>query len=364
MRNPFILVLVVSLFAAALPACNAANTPTPDMQATVNAAVAATGTSQAAMQATVAAAIRATTTAPTPTLASVAAATAVAPTPAVAPQAPTVAPSPTPVDYVTLSEEELAALIDQAVADAVVSTQQSSTATTSATTDGTVTQQEAAALIAYAMNADQAIAYAEELINAYYSLYADLATETLAVLQAMEQDLAAMGDSMATLNATLTEINQALSQGLALAEQTLTQLNTAAKNATDKAAQAQAKAQNWAKSLPADLDKRATAALGVKPTQIASNRQGAILSAFDYLDAVRQAMGDNKITKTELTQITQLGANASAGLKAQGGPGFHQVSDSIDKLTGQLARGQVPQAKAGLGSLEASLGARPPKLRP
>jgi len=362
MRNSFTLVLVVVLVTA-LPACNAANAPTPDTQATVNAAIAATGTSQAGVQATVDAAVKATTAAPKPTLATVATVTAVAPTPGVAPQAPTVAPMPTPMDYVTMSEEELAALIDQAVAKAVVSTQQSSAATTSATTDGTVTQQEAAALVAYAANADQAIAYAEELIDAYYGLYADLATETLAVLQAIDQDLAAMEDSMAALDATLTEIDKALSQGLAVAEQTLAQLDTAAKNATDKAAQAQAKARNWAKSLPADLDKRAAAALAVKPTQIASNRQGAILSAFDYLDAVRQAMGDNKITATELTQIAQLGANASAGLKTLGGPSL-QVSGSIDKLTGQLARGQVPQAKAGLGSLEASLGARPPRPRP
>lgn len=149
-----------------------------------------------------------------------------------------------------------------------------------------------------------------------------------------------------------------------LAQQTITQLNTAAKNASDKAAQAQAKAQNWAKSLPADRDKRATAALGVKSSQIASDRQSAILSAFDYVDAVRQAMGDNKITKTELTQVAQLGANASASLKAQGGPALQQASGSIDKLTNQIARGQAPQAKAGLGSLEASLGARPARPKP
>jgi hypothetical protein len=364
MRNLLAIVLVVSLLTAALPACKAGNVPTPDTQATVNAAVAATGTSQAGVQATVNAAVKATTAAPTPTRASVATATAAAPTPAAAPKAPTVAPTPTPMDYATMSEEELAALIDQAVAEAVVSTQQSSDAATSATADSTITQQEAAALLAYVMNAEQAITYAEELIDTYYGLYADLATETLAVLQATDQDLAAMEDSIAALNATLTEINKALSQGLALAEQTLAQLNAAAKNASDKAAQAQAEAQNWTKSLPADLDKRATAALAVKPTQIASNRQGAISSAFDYLDAVRQAMDDNKITVAELAQIAQLGANASAGLKALGGPSLQQASSSIDMLTSQLARGQVPQAKAGLGSLEASLGARPPKLRP
>ena len=363
MRNSFAIVLAISLLAAALPACNTAKAPTPDTQATVNAAVAATATSQAGVQATANAAVKATTAAPTPTRAS-ATVTAVAPTPAVASKVPTVVPTPTPIDYATMSEEELAALIDQVVAEAVVLTQQSSTASTSATTDGTITQQEVAALVAYAMNAEQAIAYAEEMIDAYYGLYADLATETLAVLQAMDQDLAAMEDSIATFNATLTEINKALSQGLALVEQTLTKLNIAAKNANDKAAQAQAKVQNWAKGLSADLDKRATAALAVKPTQIASNRQGAILSAFDYVDAVRQAMGDDKITVTELTQIAQLGANASAGLKALGGPSLQQVSGSIDMLTSQLARGQVPQAKAGLGSLEASLVARLPRPRP
>lgn len=45
MRNPFSLVLVVSVLSAALPACNMARSaPTPDTQATVNAAVAATST--------------------------------------------------------------------------------------------------------------------------------------------------------------------------------------------------------------------------------------------------------------------------------------------------------------------------------
>ncbi len=357
MRNSFTLVLVVSLLAAALPACNATGSaPTPDTQATVNAAVAATGTAQASMKATVDAAVKATTAAQSKATAT--------PTLVPAAKAPTAAPTPTPINAVTMSEEELAALIDQAVAEAVTLTQASSTATTSATADGTITLQEAAALVVYAANAEQAIAEAEELIDAYYGLYADLAAETLAVLQAIDQDLAAMANSLATLDATLAEINKALSQGLALAQQTITQLNTAVKNASDKAAQAQAKAQSWAKSLPADRDKRAAAVLGVKPTQIANDRASALLSAFDYVDAVRQAMGDNKITKAELVKIAQLGANASAGLKAQGGPALQQIPSSIDKLTGQLARGQVPQAKAGLGSLEASLGTRPARPKP
>jgi len=369
MRNLFACAIAISLFAASLSACNARSAPAPDTQATVNAAVAATGTSQVSLKATVDAAVKATTaaaqtTSPKPTITSVATGTPTS-LPTISAKPPTAAPgvagapSPTPVNTVTLSEEELAALIDQSVAKAVAATQASSSATSSATADGTLTTQELAALLVYAANADQAIAYAEELISSYYGLYAELAAETIAVLQAIEQDLSAMSASVDALNATLAEINKTLAQGVAIAEQTIAKLNTAAKTASDKAAQAQAKAQSWAKGLPSTLDKRAAAALGVKPTQVATDRQGAILSAFDYVDAVRQATGDNKLGKSELTQIAQLGANASAGLKAQGGPGLQTASGSIDKLTGQLARGQVPQAKAGLGSLESSLGARP-----
>jgi len=64
------------------------------------------------------------------------------------------------------------------------------------------------------------------------------------------------------------------------------------------------------------------------------------LSAFNYVDAARQAMGDNKITKADLIKIAQLGANASASLKAQGGPALQQASGSSDKLTGSFVRAE------------------------
>ncbi|MEA3396073.1 MAG: hypothetical protein U9R05_01245 [Chloroflexota bacterium] len=52
----------------------------------------------------------------------------------------------------------------------------------------------------------------------------------------------------------------------------------------------------------------------------------------------------------------QLGANASAGLNAHGGPQLRQFSGSINDITGQLARGQMPH---NLGNLERALGSRP-----
>jgi hypothetical protein len=70
---------------------------------------------------------------------------------------------------------------------------------------------------------------------------------------------------------------------------------------------------------------------------------------------------DQKISPQELAAIAQLGANAAAGLQNNGGPKLQGLSANINDITGQLARGQVPQAAAGLGALEGALGKRPGK---
>ncbi|MCB0048174.1 MAG: hypothetical protein KDE24_01320, partial [Caldilinea sp.] len=122
------------LLATLLAGCNKEE-PVVDQQAAVNTAVAATMMAQALAEATVNAAaltaLPATATAealaiPTATLVPEPTATIAAPTPV--PVMPTAAPpTPTagaPVEYTTLSEEELAALIDAAVAEAVAATEQ------------------------------------------------------------------------------------------------------------------------------------------------------------------------------------------------------------------------------------------------
>jgi hypothetical protein len=168
-----------------------------------------------------------------------------------------------------------------------------------------------------------------------------------------------MADNMAAINATLQEIDTALGQGLALAEETITQLETAAQTAGAKAAEVQAQNQAWRQGLQSELETRAAAALAIQPNAIPADREAAIQSAFDYLDAVRESMGDDKISRAELGNIAQLGANASAGLNAYGGPQLQRLAGSVNDITGQIARGQMPQAKAGVGNLEASLGTRP-----
>jgi hypothetical protein len=74
--------------------------------------------------------------------------------------------------------------------------------------------------------------------------------------------------------------------------------------------------------------------------------------------ATDRALDDDRISQTELADIAQLGANASAGLNAHGGPQLQRLAGSINDITGQIARGQMPQARANVGNLEASLGTR------
>jgi hypothetical protein len=329
MNKAVLLAIATSLLALVTLACGATASPTPALQATVDAAVAATGTAQARS-------VTAQPLAPTPTV-----------TPTVAAQ------------YVTMTEAELAALIDQTVTQAITSTQQSSTATTQAASDGTLTQSEVDELESYIAETELLIDYADELITAYYGLYGDLATETLDTLQAIEQDLSTLDSSLAAAEAVLTEVDKALASKSDVTQAALAQLKAAAQTANVNATELQTRAQDWLGKTQAAQDKRAAAALNAKPTQVAADRQAALQSAFAYVDAVRGAMTDNKISSAELTNIAQLGANASAGLKAQGGPQLQRSSDSINQITNQLARGQMPQAKSSLGSLESALGNRP-----
>jgi len=337
MKRTTILTLVASLLVITGLACGGTATPaaTPDTQATVDTAVAATGTAQANAQATIDSAVQATSAA---------------------------IPTPTPsTEYVEMTEEELAELINEAVVEATTATEEAATATTEATADDTVTQEEVQTVEVYVMDVEEAIAYAEELIYAYYALYGELATETIVLLQAIEEDLDALAEEAAAIDVALQEIYTVLDQGLALAEETITQLETAAQAAATQAEEIQERNQAWAESLQAEIESRVDTVMAIQPSSIASDRKGAVLSAFEYIDAVREGLADDKVSQVELANIAQLGANASASLSAHGGPQLQRLPSSINSITGQIASGQMPQAKANLGALESALGTRPPR---
>lgn len=355
-RSTIILSMSSILIFATTIACVRTPPPTPGLSdanvaATVNAAVAATNTAEADMKATISAAVAATNAAatqPTPTATLVVVATDAPGTEQPIP-APSPAPPATPAaDTSTMSEEELAIAIDAAVAAAVVAADEVAAATDNAATDGTITYEETASVEVTLANADEAIALAEALIVSYYDMYGTYASEALDILNEIEDELDVIADNA-------EDIAEILEQGSETATVARERIQAAAAAAREQAAQIQTQAQAWQEALHREREHRTAQALAAQPNQIATDRQGAIRSAFTYVETVRSGLADGAISPGELSEIAQAGANASASIRTHGGSGLQNMADSIDGLTRQIARGEWPQAKGNLDVLESSL---------
>jgi hypothetical protein len=289
------------------------------------------------------------------------------------PMTPTAGPT---VDYVNLTEEELAALIDKAVAEAVSATGQTTAAVTTTTSDSTVTTEEVAYVYDYYYYADYYVQTAEDLMAEYYSLYSDLANQTITELKAIESELNQMNDTLTQISTSLTEINATLSQGLTLAQDSIDQLNAAAQQAQTKAQALQTQAQDMLSVLKADQQGRVDQLSQIQPNNIPADKIAALQSAFEFVDFANTAMSDNKLSRDELTNLAQLGKNSQAGFQNFGGAGrggglgagradidLTQFSGKFDEITAQFARGQMPQARGNVGQFEKSLGTRPNRPR-
>jgi hypothetical protein len=279
------------------------------------------------------------------------------------PATPTAGPT---IEYTTLTEEELATLIDQAVAEAIAATQQTTTAVTTTTSDDTMTSEEIVYVYDYYYYAEYYVEHAEELLNEYYGLYADLAEEMLVELNAIEAELAQMNNTLSSIDSSLQQISGTLEQGLAVAEETISQLESAAQTAQTNAQELQAQAQDMMSQLQLDQEGRVQDLAQIQPNNIPTNAIGSLQSAFVFVDAAKLAIGDSKLSRDELTNLAQLGANAQAGFQSfggnggiAGGPDLSQFNGKFNEITGQLARGQMPQARGNLDTFERSLGNRP-----
>jgi hypothetical protein len=269
---------------------------------------------------------------------------------AITPQA-TFTPEPK-VDPYSLSEEELAALIDAYYEDAIYDSLDASEIAQEAGSDETITDDDIYAITNYLYTAQASITYASELLISYEELYGELAGETTDLLVAIEEDLSQLAVS-------LTEIENYLLQGSTVASGDIVQLNTTLSSLNDSANQALENKQIWRETVQSTLDSRENQFSAINPNEIAPDRDGAILQVYAYLDGVKAAFEDQKISPAELSQIAQLGANAEASLRDQGGPGLQGLGNAIDGFTRQISRGQWPQAKTGIGSFEAALPQRP-----
>jgi hypothetical protein len=250
-----------------------------------------------------------------------------------------------------MSEEELAAAIDAAVAEAVAAADEVATATTAAAMDGSVTTEETVTVEVVLSGAEEAIALAEALISAYGQTYGAYAAEVLDTLEDIENELEAIAEST-------EEVAGILEQGTEAATAAIAQIQAAASAASATAAQLQTRLQDWGETLEIERGNRAATAIATQPSHIAADRPEAIQNTLDYIETVRAGLADGAISSGELTAIAQKGANASAGIRAYGGPQLNGVADSIDALTGQIARGDLPQAQTDLNALQHSLPGR------
>jgi len=291
--------------------------PTEDIQATVNAGIQATMQTEANMQATIDAAVSATVTA-------------------------------SQVQATQLSEEEMANEIDQTVDEVVVLADNVVVTTAEIASDGTITYDEYAELEELLVDAAVLVDYAEYWIDTYYWLYGDLAEETLALLEELE-------DTLLLTEEYMDDILAILEMGSEAANQALNTLEQLSQNVDTATSQFEGKSDEWVSQVQTLLETRAANSLNVPANQIPADRAAAIAAALDYAQTVRGALADNVISSGELQNIAQLGANAVSGLQAQGGPALSNLADAINAMTTQAAKGQFFQVANGLGALEAAI---------
>ena len=342
MKSTLRIALTALTLAGLLAACTMGAQPTSDASA-INTAVVGTQQAQALAQATVNA-YTLTAMPATPT------------------------PGPT-IEYVTLTEEELAALIDQAVAEAVAATEQTTTAVTTTTSDSAMTTEEVVYVYDYYYYADYYVEYAEELMAEYYELYSELANEMIAEMDAIAAELEQVNSTLSSIDSSLQEISATLEQGLEVATETIAQLESAAQQAQANAQELKSQAQDMMTVLQTDQQNRLNQIAQIQPNNIPTDRVAALQAGFQFIDTAKLALSDNKLSRDELTNLAQLGANAQAGFANFGGRGtgagpgagidLSQFTNKFSEITQQFARGQMPQGRANLDGFERSLGTRP-----
>ena len=358
-HSVFILLTVLLLSTVACQ--RTAAVPTPNTQATIDAAVAATGVAQTSNQATTDAAVAAAApseAAPVSTLPDTVDAQVAADVTALPPPPEIITPI-SAEQYLTMTDEELAILVDQAVTAAAVAAEQSAQAASGATVDKTLTPEEVQTIEMYLAGTDEALAYVDELVSVYTDLYGNLATEAVAELKEIEQTLNGIEENTQALTEAVEAVSDSLDQGVELAEETINQIEAAAQAAGAQATEAQAQAQTWLADYQATLDSRIATAVAMPATETATDLKEAVEDALAFFTAGQTALADGRITTAELTEIAQQGANASAGLDASGLPPLQDLAARIEGITTQFARGDVTQAHAQLERFGASLGSLP-----
>jgi len=324
------LIILITVSACSMGASSAE--PAPDIEATVSASVSATATAQAALEAQIDDAVD---------------------------EAVDDAVKEIEEEYLLMTEEELNDAIDQAVTDATVATEQTNTYATEATSDGTMTTEEVEQLEYYAYYADDLIYLADEMINAYYGLYAELANETIYLLEDVEDDLSTMTTAMAEVADLTVAAAETLAEGQEVRQETIDEIATTAQSTHEAIQEITPDWETWSTGIQEARDTRLTEVQNITANFTPGNRAETLGVTADFANAVRTSLGDYSISHEELLNIAQLGANATAGLKLYGGDELQGLVGSVGNITHQLATGQTHNAIGSISSFDLAIGQIP-----
>ena len=310
-------------------ALNTLPEPTPDIQATVDACIAATNTVQAQMQESIGGTIIATITA-----------------------MPTKAPPPPD----EISEEELAQMMDEAVTDAMIFTRELEKATKESASDDTFSAGELEMLMNYYSLSQSEIEYALILAEMYLDIYRDLGEETIDLLYLVVGDLENLSSMSDEATVLIYIMQNIINNGRTVTSDDVAILLEHSHQYNDLLTILGNRSGEWFTALQEDLPIRAEKYLKMKPDDVANNNVQAQTMARNYVTNVRDALGDGFLSSSELKSIAQLGANVEASFQSLKLPDSSNVSESIDGITSNLARGQLPTAAANIGQLEGLVG--------
>lgn len=263
----------------------------------------------------------------------------------------TAMPTPTVVPLDQMSEEEVATSVEGAVEEAAQVSEQAAESVESAASDGVITEEELEELYYLYYLTLEEVEQTLDLIEDYYALYGELLLQTIESLEAIEDELEEISTTADLILAELDEINAVIQQGGQAAQEAVENLQTLAEDAREQAAVVRGQLPAWKQKREDEFGRLTTSALDVVPEQIADTRRGAITQARDYLDALQLAVGDGRFSLEELQRLSQLGANAAASLRQFSNGDLARLPDMIDGLTGNFARGQLPEIRNGLGNL-------------
>ena len=252
-------------------------------------------------------------------------------------------------DSAFLSEEQLAFLIVETVIRVDVKTEILITTTTQAAADDSMTEEEIRQALIVMRAANAEISAVEGAIRAYRDRYAQLDPETAKLLIAMQEDLDEINTAIDAIIASLEDDLEASLDMVGHLSHVITE------------ADLQDRVESWQKLVLTQMDLRERLYINIQPQagRVANNRVDALIQTHDFIDAFQEALSDGTFTPDELSQISQLAANARAGLYNTGNPPLFDYAQSIDRLVRNAARGEWALARNEIDTLRRSLPARP-----